>query len=144
MRLNEIRQENLVDAMTVRLAQMLLSAGIEIRYYGAYSTKSRYMKLDDGVMNTVRISDHRGKAHLKYRYEIGPHINKRKTVMKGGYPSHLYPAQALDALAKDIIEERDRRVHVWGKERYAEFRRKNMNDNVNAKGFWSKAVPLQP
>lgn len=45
--------------------------------------------------------------------------------------------------ATDIIVERMRRINVWGESRYASFRKKNIRDNANAKGFWAQAVPLK-
>lgn len=143
MRLHDLRKRDATDVIAEHIAKRLLEAGVDIRYYRAYSTDSRYMKLDDGVLNTVRISNHPGKQRLCYRYEIGPHIKKRKTVMKNGYPSHLYPEADIDILIGNILAERMRRINVWGESRYASFREKNVRDNANAKGFWAKAVPLK-
>lgn len=143
MKLHDLRKRNATDIIVERIAKRLLEAGVDIRYYSAYSTDSRYIKLDDGVLNTVRISNHPGKPRLCYRYEIGPHIKKRETVMKNGYPSHLYPEADIDILIRDILAERRHRINVWGESRYASFREKNIRDNANAKGFWAQAVPLK-
>ena len=144
MKLHGLRKRDTADVIVERIAKQLLEAGVDIRYYSAYSTDSRYIKLDDGVLNTVRISNHPGKPRLCYRYEIGPHIKKRETVMKNGYPSHLYPEADIDILIGDILAERMHRINVWGESRYASFREKNIRDNANAKGFWAQAVPLKP
>ena len=144
MKLHDLRKRCATDVIVKRIAERLLEAGVDIRYYSAYSTSSRYMKLDDGVLNTVRISNHPGKPRLRYRYEIGPHIKKRRTVMKNGYPSHLYPEADIDVLIGDILAERACRIDAWGEDRYASFREKNVRDNADAKGFWAQAVPLEP
>lgn len=59
------------------------------------------------------------------------------------YPSHLYPEADIDILIRDILAERMRRINVWGESRYTSFRKKNIRDNANAKGFWAQAVPLK-
>lgn len=143
MKLHDLRKRDATDVIVERIAKRLLEAGVDIRYYSAYSTNSRYMKLDDDVLNTVRISNHPGKPRLCYRYEIGSHIKRRETVMKNGYPSHLYPEADIDILIRDILAERRHRINVWGESRYASFREKNVRDNANAKGFWAQAVPLK-
>lgn len=144
MKLHDLRKRCTTDIIVEHIAEQLLEAGVDIRYYSAYSTSSRYMKLDDGVLDTVRISNHPGKPRLRYRYEIGPHIKKRRTVMKGGYPSHLYPEADIGILIGDILAERARRIDAWGEDRYASFREKNVRDNADAKGFWAQAEPLEP
>ena len=144
MKLHDLRKRCATDVIVKRIAERLLETGVDIRYYSAYSTRSRYMKLDDGVLNTVRVSNHPGKPRLRYRYEIGPHIKKRRTVMKNGYPSHLYPEADIDVLIGDILAESARRIDAWGEDRYVSFREKNVRDNADAKGFWAQAVPLEP
>ncbi len=46
------------------------SQGIKVMRYDAYSTSSIYLKLDYGMLYTMRISDHPGKKYLRYRYNI--------------------------------------------------------------------------
>ena len=51
--------------LTEVLQEALLEAGIVIQRYDAYSTDSVYLKLDYGVCNSIRISNHNGKRYLK-------------------------------------------------------------------------------
>ena len=67
--------KDLADEICTRL----LKEGFIIYRYDAYSSNSVYLKLDFGVSHSIRISDHEGKRHLHYRYNIGSHIKKDKT-----------------------------------------------------------------
>ena len=52
------------------IVSILKDKGFVIQRYDAYSTDSVYLKLDYGVCNSIRISDHEGKKHLCYRYNM--------------------------------------------------------------------------
>lgn len=60
------------------LSEELKNNGFTVHRYDAFSTKSIYLKLDYGVCNSIRISDHNGKKYLKYRYNIGEGIKNTK------------------------------------------------------------------
>ena len=60
------------------LSEELKNNGFTVHRYDGFSTKSIYLKLDYGVCNSIRISDHNGKKYLKYRYNIGEGIKNTK------------------------------------------------------------------
>lgn len=78
---------SIITQVADTLCRRLLSAGFIVHRYDAYSTNSIYLKLDCGVCNSIRISDHTGKGYLKYRYNIGSDI--RKKTENTGYLSSL-------------------------------------------------------
>lgn len=45
-----------------------LAGKVLIHRYDAYSTNSVYLKFDYGLGNSLRLSDHIGKAGLNYRF----------------------------------------------------------------------------
>lgn len=47
-----------------------LAGKVLIHRYDAYSTNSVYLKFDYGLGNSLRLSDHTGKAGLNYRFNI--------------------------------------------------------------------------
>lgn len=79
--------------------------GIVIHRYNAYSTNSIYLKLDYGVCNSIRISDHSGKQHLSYRYNIGTDLT-RDTRVNNGYIQHYYAMYEVDLMIDKIIDDR--------------------------------------
>lgn len=71
-------------ALADSLSERFLAEGFTVHRYDAYSTSSVYLKLDCGMCNSIRISDHRGKKHLAYRYNIGPWIKSAGTTTTAG------------------------------------------------------------
>lgn len=120
------------------LVSSLLKNGFVIQRYDSYSTNSIYLKLDYGVCNSIRISDHSGKKHLKYRYNIGPHIKKFSKV-KDRYDRYYYRADGYKNLIKKILCDRQVKIDRYGKEKYKSYMRKNARDRSNNAGFWRNA-----
>ena len=87
-------------ALADSLSERFLAEGFTVHRYDAYSTSSVYLKLDCGMCNSIRISDHRGKKHLAYRYNIGPWIKKRWHDHDGRYPRHYYPIDEADEIGR--------------------------------------------
>lgn len=103
------------------MADRLIAEGFIVQRYDAYSTSSIYLKLDYGVCNSIRISDHNGKKHLKYRYNIGPHIKEFRAVMRDRYPRLYYPIGEAEKMIDKILRDRDSKIDMYGCESYAEF-----------------------
>lgn len=127
--------ENLADSIANRLA----GEGFIVHRYDAKTTDSIYLKLDYGVCNSIRISSHAGKKHLKYRYNIGPYINAFH-VVKDKYDRFYYPADGLEDMIAQIIEDRELKLSRYGCESYAEYMLKNKRDKAGSPGFWREAV----
>lgn len=120
------------------LCNQLLEQGFIVYRYDAYSTNSVYLKLDFGVCNSIRISDHKGKGYLKYRYNIGSHI-KEKGIQKDRYPRFYYPTEEVREMVKKICSDRDEKVKRYGQQRYEQFMGENKKEHANDKGFWAKS-----
>ena len=129
--------ENLADSIANRLA----GEGFIVHRYDAKTTDSIYLKLDYGVCNSIRVSSHAGKKHLKYRYNIGPYINVFH-VVKDKYDRFYYPADGLEDMIAQIIDDREIKLSRYGCESYAEYMLKNKRDKAGSPGFWKEAVLL--
>lgn len=130
--------KNLADDIAGRL----LEAGFTIQRYDAYSTASVYLKLDYGVCNSIRISDHKGKRYLKYRYNIGPHIRTYRKE-RDVYDRYYYSARKADSLVKKVCADRQAKLRQYGPEGYQRLMRQNRCANSGRKGFWREAVLLR-
>ena len=86
------------------LCRNLISEGFIIQRYDAYSSNSIYLKLDYGVCNSIRISDHPGKKYLKYRYNIGPYVKEFQEV-KDKFPRIYYRETKSQSLAGGLRKE---------------------------------------
>lgn len=133
----KIELENLAN----HIAGKLIAEGFIVQRYNAYTTSSIYLKLDYGVCNSIRISDHPGKKYLKYRYNIGPFVDKFREE-KNKYPRLYYCTDYSGNMIARIIRDRDAKITQYGCESYAKFMLKNKRDHAKAPGFWSKAVLL--
>lgn len=123
------------------IAGRLLAEGFTVQRYDAHSTNSVYLKLDYGVCNSIRISDHPGKKHLKYRYNIGPFVKEFKKA-KDKYPRLYYRADKSARMIKRIIQDRESKKFKYGDDGYERLMRKNRSERAGSRGFWSEAVLL--
>ena len=134
------KKETLQSLATTLIAR-LKKAGIVVQRYDAYSTNSIYLKLDYGVANTVRISDHTGKDNLSYRYNLMTNIKKyEKELTDRGLLRTYWPMKNVESLAGTIIKDRQEKIKKYGSERYSYYMKQNIHENQYAKGFWAQAV----
>lgn len=134
----EAELKKLADSIAARL----LAAGFVVQRYDAHSTNSIYLKLDYGVCNSIRISDHPGKKHLKYRYNIGPFVKEFKNV-KDKYPRLYYRADRSARMIKRIVWDREVKKSRYGDDGYERLMRKNRIERAGSRGFWREAVLLE-
>lgn len=124
-----------------RLINELKCRGFIVQRLNAVTTNSIYLKLDYGVANSIRISDHKGKKHLSYRYNVM--LNEKETRRYKdykGFDRFIYPVSEIDSLIDHIEMERDEKYSKWGIDRYQSFVEKNMEEGHDKPGFWQKAV----
>ena len=129
--------ENLANAITKKL----IAEGFTVQRYDAYTTSSIYLKLDYGVCNSIRISDHPGKKYLKYRYNIGSFVKEYREE-KDKYDRYYYRIDKEKNMIKKIINDRDFKKSRYGESGYEKLMQKSKNENAGNLGFWSKAVLL--
>lgn len=136
-----VKMKNELNNLADSIAERLLAEGFVIQRYDAYTTNSIYLKLDYGVCNSIRISDHAGKKHLKYRYNIGSFVNEFRKE-KDRFDRYYYRSDKSKNLIKKIISDRDCKKSKYGEDGYRGFMQDNVNRNSDALGFWSKAILL--
>lgn len=127
--------------LAVDISRILIKEGFIIQRYDSYSTNSIYLKLDYGLCNSIRISDHPGKRYLKYRYNIGTYILENNTVIDG-YERNYYRSDNITGLICDIFQSRTTKKLLYGDAGYQKMLEKNLQDNVDRRGFWQKAIIL--
>lgn len=118
-----------------------LQGKVIIHRYDAYSTNSIYLKFDYGVANSLRISDHDGKRHLRYRYNILESMGKKQNKeihTRHGLEMVFYSPAMINACCRDILAAKKARV-----ERYRDYDAIVEQAKEKAakpqKGFWSGA-----
>ena len=130
---------NIADAVIEKLRGKVI-----IHRYDSYSTNSIYLKFDYGVANSLRISDHDGKRHLKYRFNILESMGKKsskETHTRQGFAMVFYSPAMINACCRDILEAKKDRV-----ERYRDYdaivaqEKEKTAGPKPQKGFWSGAI----
>lgn len=132
-----ILQNNQIKTMADKIVQALRGKGFVIQRYDAYSTSSVYLKLDYGVCNTIRISDHEGKKHLCYRYNVifGGETN----IVEEKYMRYYFNENTVVGMLNQILFDKAQKIKKYGQTGYKNFMIKNMRDHSNDKGFWKDA-----
>lgn len=125
--------KELADALVTRLK----AEGFIVQRYDAYSTDSVYLKLDYGVCNSIRISDHSGKKHLAYRYNLIKGCRSAHTVKtQEGWARHFFPAGQSEKLIARVISARENKLQAHGRQRYTALMADNQAKHQNDQGFW--------
>lgn len=107
--------------------------------YDACSTASVYLKLDYGLAYSVRISDHPGKKHLQYTFNLIKGYTGKSLIKQKGVWRLYFSFNQIDKLVTEIINKREwvkQNYHPNYEEDMEKARIKNQDNN----GFWKKAV----
>lgn len=121
------------------IQEKLLDRGFTIHRLDAYTTSSVYLKVDCGLCHSIRIGDHCGKKHLKYRYNIGPWIRKFRPD-RDPHQRWYFPVSEVDRMVRFIEYDRGSRIiELGGKHRYdEEMERMREKGSRMRRGFWTK------
>lgn len=128
-----------MKAIADEIQEKLLGMGFTVHRLDAFTTNSVYLKVDCGVCHSIRVSDHRGKNHLKFRYNIGPFVSKFSSV-HDMYRRYYFTVDEVDRLVKFVKYDRVRAIDVLGgrkayREQIQRFRERG---EAMTEGFWTK------
>lgn len=117
-----------------------LSGKVIIHRYDAYSTNSIYLKFDYGVANSLRISDHDGKQHLRYRYNIVESMSdksSKKECYRRGLQMIFYSPAMVKACCRDILAAKAEKERQYNS--YEAVVNAAKGKIRGQRGFWSGA-----
>lgn len=120
------------------LVERLVAEGCRVMVYKAKSTSSCYIKIDDGAAGSIRISDHKGKSHLSYKYNLILGTARRKEQGYLNASRYFAPFQDIELLLRIILKERNATLNKYGASAYRSFMEKNKEQNKGNK-FWRNA-----
>ena len=130
-----------IEQMANYLQKKLVQKGFIVQRMDAVTTKSIYLKLDYGLCNSIRISDHAGKKEYSYRFNILRQmpLKSYNYFTNGKFPRGFYSFDMVDKMIADILERKQERVRLYGEMVYNSLQYKEKTQNNGKKGFWSKA-----
>jgi len=138
----EINTNEQIFDLAAILTNKLLNEGFIVQRYDEVGKCSVYLKLDYGVSNSIRISDHEGKPYLLHRYNIGSWIQKRRLEEIQKYPQWFFPVVDVQFLMKQVKEHRLSQLRKFGKENYRRYM--NRNKEMNDSSLWRNALTIVP
>lgn len=112
-----------------KLVKALEQKGFILHWYKAITTDSCYIKLDFGVANSIRVSNHRGKEKYHYRFNLMLNIDKSYVSSDG--KSNFYCVNDFDKMVNDIVNFKNDQLEKYGFKYYEYMltRRKEIYDN---------------
>jgi hypothetical protein len=123
------------------VVDLMKGQGVIVQRYDALSTLSIYLKFDYGIANTLRISDHRGKDKLSYKYNIRTDVNEFYQVGEGATEMNFYPFDQVDACLKKILLARYGKIAQYGWRSYERLMNKTVDKMAESKNrFWKSAT----
>lgn len=136
----QMRNPAQVFDLAAQVEQKLIENGYTVHRYDAVSTSSIYFKLDYGVVGSIRVSDHMGKKHLRYRFNIGYGIARPFVLNDRGVDRQFFPPTQVEDLINKINRRRNalRKQHGGG-EGYREYMDYYNEHYANGPGFWQYA-----
>lgn len=114
-----------------------LRGKVIIHRYDAFSTNSIYLKFDYGVANSLRISDHKGKKYLKYRYNILITQKIKRTERDCGFERIYYAPDMISALCRDILSSKREKQYRYRD--YDGIVNQKASEIFQERGFWTQA-----
>lgn len=137
------RRRSQVQTIADRLIGELKARGIVVHRTDAVNSASAYLKLDYGILGSVRISDHLGTGEvLGFRWNLMSEIGEPYTTtdLEQGHDRHWYGWVHLGDMIGHIERYRAQRQQQMGQEGYVvAMGRNEWNINRTRKGFWEKA-----
>lgn len=115
----------------------LIEKGFTIHRYNAYSTNSIYLKVDGGLCKSIRISDHTGKKHLRYSYNLLSTLSEGYSEVDREVTRYYYPYDEWEIVVNLIVDYRDSLISKYGSRWY--YKELKLKCQQGGKGFWSGA-----
>ena len=129
------------------LVDELKANGMLVMRYDAKSTHSIYLKVDDGALGTIRISDHEGKPHLGYKYNLIAGT-ERRIVNVSDRRRYYCPLADIVILKDKLVYDKQLMINRLGfngyQARMALSKQKGLNMTANQASigkhtFWTRA-----
>lgn len=102
---------------------------IEVSVQRAITTDSIYIRLDRGILGSLRIGDHSGRSY-QYTYEIGSHIRKYAEIPQGynghEFMQYKYPQDQIKRLVQQVVIQRANLKSKYSAEGYTEMVKSSM------------------
>lgn len=132
-----------VKEMAIYLIKKLSRKHIVIQYYKK-NENTIYLKLDYGVLGTIRISDVKEAKPFNHKYNLVTFIVKPyvKHVPSdyGVILRYFYPFNHADMLIKQILDDRRKKSFQYGLINYKLYMNKNKSVLETQEPYWKQVI----
>jgi hypothetical protein len=119
--------------------------GYVVQLYESHSSNSVYIKLDYGLCNTIRISDHEGYGYLKYKFNVILNLKDAYRTKDRYGVRFFYGDNMMRALFHQISKVHNEKMLKYGcsREKYIAAMEEMRDRNKDSKGFWQYSQLIQ-
>jgi hypothetical protein len=135
--------EATLKAIAQQVVDRLKAAGFKVQRYDALTTNSIYLKLDYGMCNSIRISDHKGRKYQQYRYNLlSQHSGVLRNRSRKGLEHCYYGFDNVDILIDDILKARDNKLLKYGYNLYGRLMQQSYDKHRFEVGSWAQGIEV--
>lgn len=134
-----------IKQMAKYIQKQLIQKGFIIQRLDAQTTKSVYLKLDYGLCNSIRISDHTGKKEFSYRFNILREMPQKSVhyFNNGKFPRNFYSFDMVDKMIEDIVARKDEQLKKFGAFIYEALQENEKETRIGNNRFWNNAKEVK-
>mgnify|MGYP004684540503 CR=1 FL=1 len=131
-----------VESSLERLIQGLKEKKIHLLRWDDPKTHTIYLKMDWGVLSTIRISDQVASGKYTYKYNVILGAKKGAVKQENGITREYYTLREMKALISSIEIEREEKIHKYGRANYQKYMLANKQKAKSQKGFFEGAKEI--
>jgi len=127
------------------LSKELISRGYIVHRYNAYSTESVYLKVDYGLCKSIRLSNHKGKHHLRYTFNVLGYINEAYEEVDRGVKRYYVPLSEWNSILDKIDKYSSTMKEKYGVNWYKKELKRYETEGKKSlgTGFWQGAYKVK-
>ncbi len=131
-----------IESSLERLIQGLKEKKIHLLRWDDPKTHTIYLKMDWGVLSTIRISDQMESGKYSYKYNVILGSKKGVVKQENGITREYYTLREVKALISSIEIEREEKIHKYGRANYQKYMLANKQKAKSQKGFFEGAKEI--
>ncbi len=117
--------------MAKKIKKLLNKRGFLVHQHNSQTSKSVYLKIDKGMLPSMRISDHKRLNNDNCKYNVIKNYNGVRNEIVNGREKKYYNFNNLRRLITDIELERNSKIITIGYLRYKKILKTRINRKTN-------------
>lgn len=125
-----------------KIKKLLSKRGFLVHQHNSQTSKSVYIKIDRGMLPSIRISDHKRLNNDNCKYNVIKNYNGVRNEIVNGREKKYYNFRNLRRLITDIELERNNKIITIGYLRYKKILKTKVNRKIsnNKNNYYEKVA----